>query len=351
MTHVPFVLASDPDTRSKYQQQAVQYLRQATKLDDKAWQALYELAVQQAITRDVVAAASTAMRSIQLKRDHLPSWNLLALVYSCKHFYQTQQALQTLAAGLAQTDILEKTFQVNSDTPAVSWSNDEEYSQAYFYAAEAYLQSKISQIHLLESTEGSEAVLNLYTELFTVYAKFSQQLGLGYGDDALLADPVSTPASMNSDNGYFSNLPESQSTLTSLSRRSSRSRSISIYDRRRSNSTSMPPSSRRPSEQLRQNSMTDTPPLSPSANGTNGSSIAATRKLKTSTSEETKSARTPTTEKPPPLEKHQRVSQLTRETKSIRKRSLQLMELGLARRIGNAQQSSRDGKAQKETCI
>lgn len=195
--------------------------------------------------RDINGSVSSILQSLQLKSDYLPSYHLLALLSTSKQVDQFPKALQAVEAGLKATDI-NQLVPINSNMPMMSW-NDETNTRAQFDQAEAYLTIRMTQIQLLETLEGSEAVLKLYGDLFTIYSKLAQQLGLKNGELHAATAKASTSneygysaSSYNlmngngriGDNVLSSNEPASSaSTATTSSKRRasiSRSRSRSI---------------------------------------------------------------------------------------------------------------------------
>ncbi|KAI9313544.1 hypothetical protein BX666DRAFT_2030325 [Dichotomocladium elegans] len=279
-----YAIQSDsPETRSEQHQRALHMLQCAINLHDDhqsvSWKTWYELAVQQAVMRDVYAALNSVTRSLQINREHLPSWHLLALISSCKqNDNRSSEALQVIETGIEQSKILQRLNRIPENMPVLSWSAEKSRAE-YFNLAESYLLTCMSQIQLLEKLEGVDAVLILYRELFALYTKLSTDLGLDNDD----ADPQPRK------NSVVSVMADDPITMNP-SRRSS-------YDRPRSNSmasaTSYAPRSIRSSTSEDTRSDRKSSPLSPSGNSNN----------------------------------HQR---------SLRKKSMQLIDVGFVRRIGTS---------------
>ncbi|KAI7886762.1 TPR-like protein [Lichtheimia hyalospora FSU 10163] len=281
-----------PDTRSDYHKRSIDCLKRATDYQD-SWQSWYELALQQAVVRDLQSAASSITRSIQLKKDHLPSWHLLALIYSCnQHQDKTTEALQLLETGIEQSKVLTILGDIPSEMPVVSWTG-EKTSSEYFYHAESYLELSMSQIQLLEKLEGAEAVLGLFPELFTLHSKLSSDLGL-----------QDSPISQNG-----SRKPSTVSTSTEEATTATIIRKAS-HDRPRANSAASSP----------------VPP----------------RRMRSSSSDDARSDRKPATTASM-SELHPNRGLNREGSKSLRKKSIHLIDVGFARRIGsnNSQGSSR----------
>ncbi|KAI8330708.1 hypothetical protein BC941DRAFT_517938 [Chlamydoabsidia padenii] len=171
----------DPELRSELHGDALHSLNKAVELQS-TWDAYYELAVQQAQMRDIGSAVTSITHSLQLKSDHLPSWHLLALLSTSRQFHQLPKALQAIEAGLKSCD-LPAFSPLSSGIPMMSWDNSkEDNSRHHFDIAEAYLTTRMTQIQLLETLEGPDAVLSFYSDIFTIYAKLAQQLGLVNGE-------------------------------------------------------------------------------------------------------------------------------------------------------------------------
>ena len=309
--HVFNKSGDDPDTRSEYHIKSIESLQKSVKYQE-SWQSYYELAVEQAITRNLYDATNSISRSIHLNQNYLPSWHLLALIHSCQEAKETQ-ALQTIELGLQQSKLQQ--YSMTKMTPI--WSFTGEQSVAlYELTAESHLTMAMTQVQLLEKLEGPEAVLDLYADLFSMYAKLSTHM-----------EEEEEPEKING----------RQNSVTT-SRRPSRSLSFS---RRRSNSAG----TNRLMENGATNGALDTPPPAPSATAN------LPRRMKSSSSDETRSDRRQSDGL------RSRSASITRESKSIRKKSLQLIDMGFARRMGSSQskQSSSstllDGKAKRTKLI
>ncbi|CAO3593098.1 unnamed protein product [Absidia cylindrospora] len=285
----------DPELRSELHGDALHSLTKAAELQP-TWDSYYELAVQQAQMRDIGSAVTSISHSLQLRSDHLPSWHLLALLSTSRQFHQLPKALQAIEAGLKACD-LPAFSPLSSGIPMMSWdNNDEDNSRHHFDIAEAYLTTRMTQIQLLETLEGPDAVLSFYSDLFTIYAKLAQQLGLVNGE---LEAAASTSSSI-SGNGSTSdsraslmvdNLSVSGGSYNNNGRRpsfASRTRSLSTStsnmtdtgDRQRSNGT-----------------------IHPTTSTSHGNDINVP---KASNSEETISSRKPSIDKQKPKEKKKR---------------------------------------------
>ncbi|KAF7732343.1 hypothetical protein EC973_005239 [Apophysomyces ossiformis] len=261
----------DPELRSGYHTQSEAALQKAIELEDESWQAYYELALQQAHMRNISAATASIIKSIQLQKHHLGSWHLLAILSSCGQYDKLPQALQIIQTGL--TDVqLDLPAHMHPGTPFLSWTGEDNASK-YFDQAYSYIMVRVSQVRMLEMLEGSEAVLKLYANLFHTYASLTQQLGI-----------TSKPT---------------EESPTVKPHRESRSRSFSMYSRRRANSSASASPARNDRVTDDEEELVPKPSNSEN-NRTDASSVT------------------------------------TASSRSFRKKSLQLIDLGLAKRIGSS---------------
>ncbi|KAG0189345.1 hypothetical protein DFQ28_003546 [Apophysomyces sp. BC1034] len=271
----------NPELRSNYHTKSIASLQEASDLDDDSWQVYYELGLQQFHVKDITAASASIVRSIQLHKNHLASWHLLALLHSCRQCDKLPQALQILQTGLKDVH-LDLPTHMHPGTPFISWTGEDNASK-YFDQAHAYITARMSQVRMLEALEGSEAVLKLYADLFHMYANLTQQLGVA-------TKPVEV------------------SNITKPARES-RSRSFSMYNRRRTSSSA----STIPAANNHVTDDEDGMSLKPSNSETPGNSRTDSSSITSASS------------------------------KSFRKKSLQLIDLGLAKRIGSSQPSQENG--------
>lgn len=98
------------------------------------------------------------------------------MIQSSRHFHSLPKSLQLIQAGLAyHLNLVE-----NEDNEDVmdNISLDTEEGQLFFDRAEAYMKLRLTQAVLLETLEGSEAILNVYPDLFDMYYKLSKKMHL-----------------------------------------------------------------------------------------------------------------------------------------------------------------------------
>lgn len=309
-------VGENSETRAEHHHEAISSLKKAIELDDVSWQTYYELAVEQAETKDIAGATASIGRSLQLNPRHIQSWHLLALLASCNRRYQLAQGLQSIQAAISECDLDIPAGILNS-LPVLSW-NKEKDSTLYINRAEAYLNIRIAQVQFLEALEGSEAVMNLYSDLFSMYAQLSKQIGISQGLDIHeRMDSISSQASAD---------------YTTYSRRSS----VSPQQYRNASVSSDIPSSNTLRTNTRagrsksvSNPRTSTmnlepPPPLPGAEIDNRNSV----NMSNSTSEEVRSNR-----------KSSVSSGTSKKDKKPRKKSMTLIDLNIMKKFGTSSQA------------
>lgn len=312
----------DPDDRVSHHSTALTSLQNAAEHNRACWKSFYTLGLQQAYMRDTHAAIASVRRSVELNPHYAPSWHLLSLLYSCKRTDRLSLASQTLELGLQVAEKQQSIWSVGA-IPVYSWTKGEVNANDVFESAESLISMRMSQLALLEAKDGPESVIDQYQDLFTLYAQLTQQLGLLEATSA-----PNTPIDFTS---------SGISTASTTQRRPRRKSSISL---------------------IRRTSLTS---IANSITGGGGSSSSSIKGRPRSSSVESKSS-----VKPPSLgrraesdtddfsddssyshrrsRKQQRqptfrsvaAQQQQQEAAELKKRSLQLIDLGLARRIGTA---------------
>ncbi|KAJ3296469.1 hypothetical protein HK104_001562 [Borealophlyctis nickersoniae] len=87
----------DSQERRQLQERAAECLRESVRLNESCWQAWYQLAMQYAELGEIADAIAAVNKSLQLKSNHIPSWNLLALLVSSRK--ELDQALKVCDMG------------------------------------------------------------------------------------------------------------------------------------------------------------------------------------------------------------------------------------------------------------
>ncbi|KAI8348866.1 hypothetical protein BD560DRAFT_237956 [Blakeslea trispora] len=141
----------DPTVRPAYHEKALGYLKQAIEMNSNAWQAYYQLALQQAEMRDIGQAIQSISQSLQHHPKCTASWHLLTLLVSCPIQNDDKQALKMCEMGLEQIALADVGF-------------DE---------AENHMLLQMSRTLLLERTSGSEVALESLEALFGFYRKLA----------------------------------------------------------------------------------------------------------------------------------------------------------------------------------
>lgn len=167
----------DHDIRAIHHGQAINSLQEAVAINNTCWKNHYELGLQQALVRDTHAAIISVSKSIELYPHNVDSWHLLALLYSCKRTDDLPKALKTLEAGLQQSI---KNVSSANGIPVFSWTRDEINASDLYRQAESYLSIRMSLLTLKEVMQGPESIMDQYQELFTTYTQLTQQLGISF---------------------------------------------------------------------------------------------------------------------------------------------------------------------------
>lgn len=304
----------DHDLRAIHHEESIKSLERAIAID-KCWKSYYELALQQALTRDTHAAIHSISKSIELRPNNADSWHLLALLYSCKRTDDLPKALKTLEAGLQLS-----TKHVSSTTgiPVFSWNSNEVSASDLYQKAESYLSIRMTQLILKEAMEGPENVMDQYRELFEIYTQLTQQLGIAeVVEEVLSLSPPSPTVKKRKTSVSLIRRTSLNSMRISLSAGTARPRASSVEESNKAYS------------QLQKND-SEFDALSDDSSSV---STSLTRQS---------SARRGSNRDQPPIAsfiQHRAKNTLNNET-DLRKRSLQLIDLGLARRIGTAAASS-----------
>lgn len=202
--------------------ESISSLKRASELDSRSWQTYYELGLQQAITGDMVSAASSVKRSIKLRGDFIPSWHLLSLIQSSRQFHALPKSLQLVQAALGYHMNMIENFD-NEENPDLILTLDTEEGQEFFDRAEAYMRLRMSQIHFLEILEGAETTLKAYPDLFDMYAKLSKKMCLVVS----VADMIEKQAPNRKSSMSNSQRPDASSSVRS--RANSRTNISSVH--------------------------------------------------------------------------------------------------------------------------
>ncbi|KAI8084650.1 uncharacterized protein BX664DRAFT_267192 [Halteromyces radiatus] len=147
--------SDDPDSRSEYHQEALMSLEIAVTLNPDCWKSQYELGFQQFQIRDIQAASRSITRALQINQSYLPSWHLLALLYS------SMDRLISISAGL----------------PVMSWT-EEKNCRDILDLAESIIYIHLSQLACMAKMDGPETVLPELSHLFKLYRTMTAHLGI-----------------------------------------------------------------------------------------------------------------------------------------------------------------------------
>ncbi|KAI9306079.1 hypothetical protein BJ944DRAFT_264139 [Cunninghamella echinulata] len=169
--------SADPELRAQYQKEATMSLEIAVTLNDACWESHYELAIQQLYSHDIIAASESIARALKHNKDHLPSWHLLALVYSCQQYEKLPEALQTLELSLSETQATERLNNISMGLPAISWTGELNCRDTLI-SAETIIQIHLSQLACLSKLDGPDAALPQLPDLFSLYNTMTAYLGI-----------------------------------------------------------------------------------------------------------------------------------------------------------------------------
>ncbi|EPB84635.1 hypothetical protein HMPREF1544_08578 [Mucor circinelloides 1006PhL] len=315
----------DPDDRVSHHQAALTSLQNAVEHNRACWKSFYTLGLQQAYMRDTHAAIISIRRSIELNPQYASSWHLLSLLYSCKRTDHLSLATQTLELGLQVAEKQQSSWSLGA-IPVYSWTKDEVNANDVFERAESLVSMRMSQLALLEAKDGPERVIDHYQELFALYSQLTQQLGL--------LETMSTPAtpieftSSGISTSTTTNRPRRKSSISLIRRTSLTSIANSITGGGGGSSSSIKASGRPRSSSVESRSSVKPPSLARRAESdTDDFSDDSSASRQSSYSRRPKKQRQPT---------FKSAAQQQQEAAELKKRSLQLIDLGLARRIGTA---------------
>ncbi|KAI8344516.1 hypothetical protein BC941DRAFT_497775 [Chlamydoabsidia padenii] len=167
-----------PELRSQHQKEAIMSLEIAVTLDSTSWESHYELAYQQLQARDLLSASDSITRSLQLNKLHLPSWHLLALLYSCPQVEKLPEALQTLELAIGETQIMDDIINLSTTgLPVMSWTG-EKNCRDVLVAAESVINIHLSQLACMARLDGPDTVLTELADLFALYNVMTKHLGI-----------------------------------------------------------------------------------------------------------------------------------------------------------------------------
>jgi tetratricopeptide (TPR) repeat protein len=312
----------DPDDRVSHHQTALECLQNAIEKNRACWKNFYTLSLQQALMRDTHSAVVYIRRSLELNPHYAPSWHLLSLLYSCKRTDRLSLAAQTLELGLQVAEKQQSVWSLGA-IPVYSWTKGEVNANDVFERAETLVSMRMSQLVLLEAKKGPEGVIDQYQDLFSLYSQLTQQLGLLETTSVpstpidFLSSSISTSSTTNRPRRKSSISLIRRTSLTSLANSitGGSSSSIKANGRPRSSSMESKISVKSPSVARRAESDTD------------DFSDDSTVSRQSSYSRRQKKQHQPT---------FKLAAQQQQEAVDLKKRSLQLIDLGLARRIGTA---------------
>jgi tetratricopeptide (TPR) repeat protein len=158
----------DPEVRPKYHETAIKHLTSSIDIDSSGWETYYQLALQQAETRDIAHAIASVSQALRINSTHTPSWHLLTLLSSCPVAGNLNQAMQSFELGSIEVEREDEQNRdgdaANSIYPSGLQSHDNGEEMLAFQTTGAVLRDALGDTDLaLESHEG----------LFALYGKVS----------------------------------------------------------------------------------------------------------------------------------------------------------------------------------
>ncbi|CAG8518364.1 1508_t:CDS:10 [Paraglomus brasilianum] len=147
----------DPDKRPGLHEEAISALQKSIELDPESVEALYQLALECAITRDIRLTISTIEKALRIDDKNIPCWHLLALSFSAQK--DIQSALTACELGVKDSEW------ETTDSPAeilIGAGNDD---------GEEFFSFKMTQNTLQELVNGPDAALQNRESLFTLYGR------------------------------------------------------------------------------------------------------------------------------------------------------------------------------------
>lgn len=171
--------SGDHILRAKYHEIALSSFSKAIEINPTCWKTHYCRGLQQAIVRDTQAAIQSLTKSIELYPENVEGWHLLGLLYSCRRTNDLSKSLMTLEAGILQQS---KWIPLSAQGRIVyNWDKNEEMSANQLYEqATSFLSIRLSLLALKQVMYGPDQVLDGYQELFGYYTKLIQQLGISF---------------------------------------------------------------------------------------------------------------------------------------------------------------------------
>ncbi|KAG2185895.1 hypothetical protein INT43_002333 [Umbelopsis isabellina] len=158
----------DPEVRPKYHETAIKYLNSSINIDSSQWETYYQLALQQAETRDIAHAIASVSQALRINSTHTPSWHLLTLLSSCPVAGNLNQAMQSYDLGMSEVDReIEQNGNgdaANSIYPSALQTHD---------GGEEMLAYQITGAVLRDALGDTDLALESHESLFALYGRVS----------------------------------------------------------------------------------------------------------------------------------------------------------------------------------
>ncbi|CAG8433123.1 7787_t:CDS:10 [Ambispora gerdemannii] len=151
--------ASDPEVRPDLHEKAISALNKSISLDSECVESYYQLALEYAVIRKTSQAIENTRQALVLDNSNIPSWHLLALLFSSQK--DIQGALKACEVATKESDW--ETTDSSVDYGALTAIGTED--------GEEFFAFKMTQRALLELMHGPEAVILHHQGLFKLYGK------------------------------------------------------------------------------------------------------------------------------------------------------------------------------------
>lgn len=162
----------NPETRPVLLKSALALLTSSVTDNPASFEAHYHLALLQAEQGQNTSAIATIQKGLQINPGSSEAWNLLVLLISAETSRKAE-ALQLATAALSghlsqdEPDVPDSAFTTNTySLPRANLSD-----AVTFTSLRAIIQLRITRIVLIEATEGPQAALVFFKELYSSFAK------------------------------------------------------------------------------------------------------------------------------------------------------------------------------------
>lgn len=167
---------SDSKTRRHHQITALRSLRIAVKLSPDDGYLLYQLALQHAEVGQIANAIHVLRQSLSIFPTHAPSWNLLAIMFSCKKdirqaIESCERGWKTVIASLVSNLPSEFINHNNVSDNKKIQLNREVWDQLPFDQREQLFNLRLTQLAVETSLSGADKAFSKLEQLFALFQR------------------------------------------------------------------------------------------------------------------------------------------------------------------------------------